>query len=78
MGNIGGKFYIPVKARSKEELQKRIADNEKRGFAIHKVDEPQTSTYRDVDYYVDGGGYTQYGKINKSHHVSFSAVMVRG
>lgn len=78
MGKIGDKFYIPIKARSKEELDKRIADNEKRGFRLHKIDEPRINTYRDVDYRVDGGGYTQYGKINKSHHTSFSAVMVKG
>ncbi len=77
MGVIGGKFYIPVKARSKQELDMRIADNEKRGFKLYKIDEPRINTYRDVDFYVDGGGYTQYGAINKTHHTSFSAVMVR-
>lgn len=77
MGLIGNKFYIEVNGKSQEELDKRIVDNEKRGFTVHKTNKPETNTFRNVDFSVDGSGYTQYGKITKDYHTNYNAVMVR-
>lgn len=72
-------FYIKVTARSQEELDKRIADNIKLGFAVHKIHQPDVSTSDYIDFSIDCSGVKKYRKSNtrRDIHIKYQAVMVR-
>lgn len=72
-------FYIKVTARSQEELDKRIDDNIKKGFKVHKIHQPDVTTSDYIDYNYDSSGFKKYRKKNTSRdiYIKYQAVMVR-
>ncbi len=72
-------FTIELKAKSEEELEKRIADNEKDGFEVVKIG---TKTTSGNAWYDKGLGNGLYGKgeyvfQGTSSHTSHIAIMRR-
>lgn len=72
-------FYIKVTAKSPEELQKRIEDNIKLGFSVHKIHKPDVTLSDYIDFKVDASGIKKYRKSNTSRNaiIKYQAVMVR-
>lgn len=70
-------FTIPITARSVEERQKRIADNELRGFELVKMFENLTEVngWRNKGFQDEGGVRLQYDGTDS--HTSYCAIMRR-
>lgn len=70
-------FTIPISAKSEEELNKRIADNEKKGFELIKTytREVEGNDWRNDGYRIGGEAVLRFAG-NHSYR-SYCAVMRR-
>ena len=70
-------FTIPVTARSPEELEMRIKDNESRGFELVKTGRKDNivDVWRDGGYRNAAGAVYRHGGLDV--HTSYTAVMKR-
>ena len=70
-------FEIRVQAKSEEELAKRVADNELRGFKVARYYEYENEgNYTETTKYKTPDGINRRLKVN-SVHKSYGAVMRR-